>query len=401
MNAKPKMLYRRFGRTELAMPVFSCGGMRYQQCWKDAPSDEILPEQQKKLEACIQRAMECGINHIETARGYGSSEMQLGRILPKLPRDKMIVQTKIGPHENVKEFLNAFETSYSYLQLDYIDLLGIHGVNTLDLLEKTLKGGTLEAARQLQKEGRVRHIGFSTHAPLPVILDAINTGEFSYVNLHWYYVDQQNEPAIEAATKQDMGVFIISPNDKGGMLYNPPEKLKHLCHPFTPMGFNDLFCLGDPRVHTLSLGVAKPEDIDAHLEILPFVEDATQAIAAPLQRLEQEAEKILGKSWMEEWNTRLPFPEDIPQSIPIYQILRLFNLAEAFDMTDYAKMRYNLLGNGGHWFPGEKADERTDWNALRQCIANHPQANRVIEVLQKAHAMFNADDVKRLSTSDD
>jgi predicted aldo/keto reductase-like oxidoreductase len=45
------------------------------------------------LQATIHRALDLGINHIETARGYGSSEMQLGWVLPKLPRDKMIVQT--------------------------------------------------------------------------------------------------------------------------------------------------------------------------------------------------------------------------------------------------------------------------------------------------------------------
>src|SRR5438552_952429 len=99
------MKYRRFGRTELAMPVLSCGGMRYQFKWQDVKPNEIPPENQANLEATIQRAFELGINHIETARGYGSSEMQLGNILPRLPRDKIIVQTKIGPREDPRDFL--------------------------------------------------------------------------------------------------------------------------------------------------------------------------------------------------------------------------------------------------------------------------------------------------------
>ena len=44
-----------------------------------------------------------------------------------------------------------------------------------------------------------------------------------------------NFPAIEAATKHDMGVFIISPNDKGGMLYKPPQKLADATAPLTPV----------------------------------------------------------------------------------------------------------------------------------------------------------------------
>jgi predicted aldo/keto reductase-like oxidoreductase len=60
------------------MPVISCGGMRYQHKWQDVPPQDIPRANQENLEACIHRALELGINHIETARGYGTSEMQLG-----------------------------------------------------------------------------------------------------------------------------------------------------------------------------------------------------------------------------------------------------------------------------------------------------------------------------------
>src|ERR1051325_4035736 len=123
------MKYRRFGRTELRMPVFTCGGMRYQHKRQDVPLSEITPENQKNLEATILRALELGINHIETARGYGTSEMQLGQILPKLPREKMIVQTKIAPMPQARDFRKTFETSMNYLGLDYVDLLSLHGIN--------------------------------------------------------------------------------------------------------------------------------------------------------------------------------------------------------------------------------------------------------------------------------
>src|SRR5690606_11947924 len=76
----PAMRYRRFGRTNLRMPVFSCGGMRYQHKWQDVAWSEVPRENQANVEAVIRRAIELGIHHIETARGYGSSEMQLGPI---------------------------------------------------------------------------------------------------------------------------------------------------------------------------------------------------------------------------------------------------------------------------------------------------------------------------------
>ena len=99
------MQYRRFGRTELPMPVFSCGGMRYQYKWQDVPKNQIPPNNQQNLENTILRSLECGINHIETARGYGTSEMQLGEILSKLPREKLIVQTKVSPSADPQEFM--------------------------------------------------------------------------------------------------------------------------------------------------------------------------------------------------------------------------------------------------------------------------------------------------------
>ena len=211
------MKCRRFGRTGLAMPVLSCGGMRYQFKWQDVPPNEVPRENQENVEATIHRALELGINHIETARGYGTSEMQLGRILPTLPREKIIVQTKVNPKASAKEFRRTFETALQYLRLDHVDLLALHGINNRELLHQALrKDGCVAAARKLQKEGRARFIGFSTHATTDIILEAIQSGEFDYVNLHWYFVNDLNWAAVEAAQARDMGVFIISPNDKGG-----------------------------------------------------------------------------------------------------------------------------------------------------------------------------------------
>src|SRR4029079_1242293 len=99
--------------------------------------------------------------------------------------------------------------------------LDMHGVNSpehLDII--TRKGDCLDAARGAMDEGLVGHLGFSTHAPLQVILDTLNTDEFESINLHYYYINQRNKPAIDLATSKDMGVFIISPTDKGGQLFN-------------------------------------------------------------------------------------------------------------------------------------------------------------------------------------
>jgi len=394
------MKYRRFGRTNLQMPVISCGGMRYQHSWSDKEWKDIPAANQANLEATIHRAVELGINHIETARGYGSSEMQLGRVLPKFPRDKILVQTKVAPFATQKEFFDTFQTSMKNLRLDCVDLLTLHGVNNDELCEFALrKGGSLDAARQLQKQGRCRFVGFSTHASPRIILRAIETGEFDYINIHWYFVNDLNWRCIEAAAARDMGVFIISPNDKGGKLYTPPTKLVELCRPLTPMQFNDLYCLARPQVHTLSCGAARPTDFDEHVRALEHYDRIPETIETIEQRLRAELERVHGKDWCARWFEGLPEYLHVPGQINIIEIARLWTYAKALDLVGWGKFRYNLLsGGGGHWFPGEHC-AKLDGVDVRPALQSSPFAERIPVVLREAHELLFDKPQKRLSQS--
>jgi hypothetical protein len=394
------MKYRRFGKTDLGMPVFSCGGMRYQHKWSDIEWSEVPDDGQKNLEATIHRAVEVGINHIETARGYGSSEMQLGPVLKKLPRKKLIVQTKVAPYANPREFLETFQKSLDYLQLDYVDLLSLHGINNQEILDWSLgPTGCVAAARWLQKEGRVRHIGFSTHATTDLILKAIESDAFDYVNLHWYFVNDLNWPAIEAAAARDMGAFIISPNDKGGKLYAPPPKLTELCEPLHPMQFNDLYCLNRPQVHTLSCGAAKPSDFDCHLDALEHYDAIEPAIASIEKRLHDALAEAHGADWCARWPEGLPHYVDVPGELNLTEILRLWTYAKGLDLVDWGKMRYNLLGQGDHWFPGEHVG-KLDVTGLTEALRKSPFANRIPEILTETHRLLLDTEQKRQSESE-
>lgn len=389
--------------------------MRYQHKWDDIDPADVPKAGQENLEATIHRALELGINHIETARGYGSSEMQLGWLLPKLPREKLIVQTKIAPFADPKEFLATFNQSMDYLNLDHVELLSIHGINNRELLDWSMrKGGCLEMARQIQRDGRARHIGFSTHATPDVILEAVNSGGFDYFNVHWYFVNDLNRRAIEAARKLDMGVFIISPNDKGGKLYAPPPKLVELCQPLSPMQFNALYCLARPGVHTLSCGASCPADFDEHLRALAWYDRIEETVAPIEARIREEIHRVLGKAlgasgaaiealgrqWMEHWHEDLPHYVDVPGEINVSEILRLWTYAKSLDLTDWGKMRYNLLGGqAGDWFPGQMAGA-FDAAAILEAVQGNPFAEKIPDLLRDAHRLLHDKPVQRLSQSE-
>ena len=394
---------RRFGRTELAMPVLSLGGMRFQQSWSDLEADVITQEAQSTVEKTLHHAVELGFHHLETARHYGSSERQLGWALPHSPDPDRILQTKVPPRDDPAVFEAELELSLERLNVQRIELLAIHGINRLDHLEQTLRpGGCMEVVRRWQREGRIDHVGFSTHGETSVIEAAINSDAFDYVNLHWYYIRQDNEPALAAAQRHDMGVFIISPTDKGGHLHTPSQLLKQLCAPLHPIVFNDLFCLRDPRVHTISVGASRPSDLDLHLEAVRQLDTAGALIAPIHDRLQTQALRALGEPWLMTWREGLPHWKDTPGGINLPVLLWLHNLIEAWDLEGYARARYGILGHAGHWAPGANADaldQDVSETDLRNALGQSPWAETIPGLLRGLKERVGGVPQERLSSA--
>ena len=93
------------------MSVLTCGGMRAQQSWQR--SARVSAASQANVEAVVARALAVGINHFETARGYGTSEPQLGKALAQHPRDAFVLQTKLQPNEDPAAFQAQLEESFA------------------------------------------------------------------------------------------------------------------------------------------------------------------------------------------------------------------------------------------------------------------------------------------------
>jgi predicted aldo/keto reductase-like oxidoreductase len=380
--------------------------MRFQQSWSDLPPSEITDHSQANLRATLELAVAAGFHHIETARHYGSSERQLGWLFPEVPDPQRILQTKVPPQADPEAFEAELALSFERLGLGNgsgrVDLLAIHGINLPEHLEHTLRpGGCLEVVRRWQAAGRIGAVGFSTHGSLPLILAAIDSDAFDYINLHWYFIRQDNRAAIDAAIAHDMGVFVISPTDKGGHLHNPSSKLLQLCAPLHPIVFNDLFCLSAAGIHTISVGAARPSDLHLHLQAVELLPQAEALLPPILERLEQARCEALGEAWLSTWSEGLPAWQDTPGQMNLATLLWLHNLLEAWDLQSYAKARYGLLGAGSHWFPGANADAldaSVSEAELLAVLAASPWCHRIPAVLRDLRSRIGGQPSQRLMT---
>lgn len=390
----------KFGKTLLDMPVVTLGCMRFQQEWGARITDinMVGSDCQDNLVAILKHAISMGIVHIETARGYGCSELQLGVALKQLfrtgfcQRSDLIIQTKVPANSDPQAFRSALETSFKNLQVDYVDLFALHGINfdeQLDWIWGRDGDNCWAVVEEYRKAGKVRHVGFSTHGATELILECIGRGCFDYVNLHYHYFGsytasggggdgQGNLAAVKLAAEKNMGIFVISPFDKGGRLYAPSRRLRSLTLPeMEPMTFKSWWIWnhhrlqGDlPALHTYTVGAARPADLDqpavaAHLHATQ-PDQVLDKLVAVRDRLEAVKIEKLGREWVETWWNGLPKAKSSAYLVEHNQVVWIYNSIVAFGMYEFGKARYNSFEkNGSKWEPNKSAEENIDKNIGR------------------------------------
>ena len=204
----------RLGKTGLEVSRIGIGGIPIQ---RPSSGDAIKVSQ---------RALDLGINFIDTARGYGASEERFGKAIAGR-RDHVILATKTGG-QTAAAALEHLEQSLQQLNTDYIDLWQFHDVSTFEEYEQVLGlGGAMEAAQQALRAGKIRHIGISSHHP-EVARKAISSGFFEAVQFPFNFVNYvAASELLPLAQEHGMGFIAMKPL-AGGRLNNANLAIKYL-----------------------------------------------------------------------------------------------------------------------------------------------------------------------------
>lgn len=374
------MEYRRFGKTNKKVSAITLGGMRFKQGW-DNPRQEIPRVTQDHCNQMVDLALKNGINHFESAYGYIKSETVFGRTLNaelNIDRSAYYLMTKGNPL-TADETRRLVEEQLKTLQTDYVDFYAWHGINTNALLQTACQtGGPVEELHKMKAEGIIKHVGFSTHGPLDTIKNAISTDLFEFVNLHYYYFYQRNEAAIALAQEKDLGVFIISPNDKGGQLYKAPQKIRKAIPHATPIQWNARFCLSHPHIHTLSFGLTEATHFDEMSGLFPS--------QVPLNKADQEAKEQLDQMVGDDpYVAYDAYDLKDASDLDIPLLLHWRKLWKCYDLLDFARYRYKELKTPNHWVPGVFATP----DAINNIdFSQVPQHIPLKEMLTELHQAF-------------
>lgn len=345
------MLYRELGKTGVKISALGFGAMRL-------PEIDINGKPEFDVEKSIEmihRALELGVNYIDTAPGYcnGESEVIVGKAL-KGWRDRVYLSTK-NPIENASgsDWRKRLENSLKKLDTNCIDFYHMWGIS-LETYEKSInvKDGPLEAAHRAKEEGLIRHISFSFHDKPENLIKLVDTGSFETVLCQYNLLDRSNEKAIEHAKSKGLGVIIMGPVG-GGKLGEPSETIRKLL-PQKTVSCAEIalrFVLANPNVDCALSGMSSIEMVEENVRIAsndtPLTKEELDMVSASM-----EENKRMEDLYCTGCNYCMPCPAGV--NIPLN--FQLMNYHRVYKITDYAKDQYSQIGKV-EWYNGKAAEE--------------------------------------------
>jgi predicted aldo/keto reductase-like oxidoreductase len=387
------MQYRKMGSLDWEVSALGFGCMRL-------PSRRINRMRAETGESIriIRHGIDLGINYIDTAWPYhlGDSEKILGQTLKDGYRERVHLVTKlfmplVRRTEDFDRYLNA---QLERLQTDYLDIYLFHSLNA-GAFEKVKRLGLIAKMEEAQRQGRIRHIGFSFHDTLLVFKEIIDYYDWDMAQIQYNYMDT----AIQATTEglvyahgKGIATVIMEPL-KGGILANPPAEALDVMrangHQRTPVDWALQFLWNRPEVSVVLSGMGSQQMVD---------ENCASADRSGIGSLSAEEEEVITEL-AEAYRRKMLVPctackycMPCPAGVNIPQNFAILNNVS---VESNRIMRW-MVRRGYRKLAGSKETldkENPNGNAslcveCGECLEKCPQQINIPVELEKAHAIL-------------
>lgn len=330
---------RILGKTGLKISRMGFGGIPIQKI--DAEGTRAL----------MQRLRACGVNYIDTARGYTVSEEFLGYGLEGI-RDQFVLATK-SMSRSREAMEKDIETSLHNLRTDYIDLYQVHNPSMEQLDTVIAPGGALEALTAAKAAGKIGHIGITAHS-LEVFARAVELDWVETIMFPFSIVENQGLELIERCKEKNIGFIDMKPL-AGGAIENARLALRYIC--------------SVPAVTVVIPGMAELKEID---ENIAACNDPTPLSEDELAEIEQ-IRSDLGSNFCR----RCGYCAPCSVGINIPGVFLFAGYLQRYGLGGWAKDRYSTLK--------VKASACVECGA---CETRCPYHLPIREMLKKAAADF-------------
>jgi hypothetical protein len=323
----------------------------------------------KECERLLNRALDRGINFVDTADCYGDSEEKIGQALKKR-RKEFYLSTKVderdGPGVRAK-----LERCLRRLQTDWIDLLFFHDVRGSEY-EKIFNAGGLEELEKARKEGKISQIGISVHGSLSMMQRAIESGAFSVLMVAYSAIDEDRLTAdlLPMAAAQGVGLIAMKPLAGGRLAQISSRGWEgNLYKGESPAQIALRYVLSNPHIHCAIPGMMALDELEENVRV---GKSRRELSPEEIRRFMEKAGDA-GKGFCRNCGYCLPCPE----GVPIPDIFRYESYFLHYGLDGWAKAQYAALSTNAQ-----------ACSECLQCLDRCPYAVSIPSGLKNAHKIL-------------
>lgn len=329
------MTYREMCGDKVSLLGYGC--MRF-PVTPDGKIDE------EKAERLLDTAWEAGVNYFDAAYPYHGKQCEpfVGRVLAKYPRKELYIATKLPlwSLKSAEEALEIFEEQLCKLRTDYVDFYLFHCLDK-EKWERVLALGLIPVFEELQKKGKIRHLGFSFHDDYAVFEEILGYRRWDFCQIQYSYLDREEQAGDRGyalAKERGVSVVVMEPV-RGGTLAALPQVMEdvfaHVDENATVASFALRYSADHDNVSVVLSGMTTMEQLTDNLRTF---DDFRPLSPAERAAVDEVTEMIFARR--KSSCSDCGYCQPCPMGVRIPQLFRAWNTLSMYERTEEARRRY-------------------------------------------------------------